>query len=133
MTAASGHGDRMTAQLVELAELLQGCAREVQALLMFALIERARSTGAEPSRKAVQLLRLLNKLAQQPRDAKALTPQVRITPAAVEPLTVREAAERMGCSTQWVRHELNAGRLAGRKSGGVWIVQDARLSDSQAA
>jgi excisionase family DNA binding protein len=37
-------------------------------------------------------------------------------------LSVRAAAQRLGCSPQWVRCLLGAGRLRGHRTGGVWVV-----------
>jgi excisionase family DNA binding protein len=42
-------------------------------------------------------------------------------------LSVSECAERMGCSSRWIRALIGGGRLPARKSGGVWVVDASDL------
>lgn len=109
-------------------------AGEVLRLLVFALHERARSTGALPTLTARQLVTALDRAAH--RERGPYSPVQAPNPAAAcdhpaEALSVRETADRMRCSPQHVRALLAAGRLSGRKTRGGWIVH-TRLADSQA-
>jgi hypothetical protein len=101
---------------------------EVLKLLVFAVHERSRTSGAIPTSRALRLLDALN-VGRQRHDAGGAPPD---TPPAAPGRSVREVADEMGCSPQWVRQLLAAGRLAGRKAGGGWIVYTGRpLADPQ--
>ncbi|HEX7658513.1 MAG TPA: helix-turn-helix domain-containing protein [Pseudonocardiaceae bacterium] len=103
-----------------------GLAAEVLARLSRDILTDARTTGRQPTTTARLLLDALHSGAQRHR----FGPQIVAEPP--EPATlddhtsdmvsVAEMAHRMGCTPRHVRALLAAGRLAGRKSGGTWIV-----------
>jgi excisionase family DNA binding protein len=103
------------------------------------MFNEARSLGVLASPAAQRLLYVLDDAARQHREQTEKGLQIVATldetekgshlvrtpggdQQAAGALTVREMADRMGCSTQYVRHLLATGKLAGRKSGRVWIV-----------
>lgn len=100
-------------------------ADEVCRALVFAMNAWARDLGVVASPSAQRLLADLYAAAEHHRRSTAASPvdeeDQALAPAA-DAWTVREVADRMGCSTRWVRHLLAAGRLPGRRSGGTWIV-----------
>lgn len=101
---------------------------EVLQVLVFAFTERARTAGAQPSPAAARLLQALYDGKQRHEHGGAPTD----TPPAAPGKSVREVADEMGCSPQWVRQLLADGRLAGRKAGGGWIVYTGRpVADPQ--
>jgi excisionase family DNA binding protein len=93
-------------------------AAVVMEILVLKLAGEVRATGGSLTPSARELLVALVEASQRPEvpaDLVVANPQV----AGV---SVAEAAARMGCSRQYVRRLLAAGRLAGRRSGGVWLV-----------
>ncbi|WIX99328.1 helix-turn-helix domain-containing protein [Amycolatopsis mongoliensis] len=124
--------------MTELAEVLVGpdgsvtvpadVAGEVLKLLVFAVHERSRTSGATPTSRALRLLDALN-VGRQRHDAGGAPPD---EPPAAPGRSVSEVAEEMGCSRQYVRRLLAAGRLPGRRTRGGWIVYTGLLvSDPQ--
>lgn len=107
-----------------------GLTPDVLRRLVRDIVTEARSTGGQPSAAARQLLDALYAAAEHQHARPADEP----APVEAASLTVREMADRMGCSTQHVRKLLAGGKLDGRKSGGVWIVHTSRsVADSQVA
>jgi hypothetical protein len=90
-------------------------APEVLRYLRRALVDEARANGSQPSPAARALLDALYAAAHPATADEAL-------PIPAGSASVAEVAERMGCSTRWVRHLLATGQLHGRKAGGVWLV-----------
>lgn len=140
-TAVCMARDRSRRPSSELAGLLQpdgsvivppAIAREVLRTLVFAITERVRSTGGQPSAATRRLLAALDVAAERHKQQpEAAEHQEQHSPAS-EVCTVREAADRMGCSPQWIRHLLTQGRLSGRRAPGGWIVYlDRPLADPQ--
>lgn len=108
-----------------------GLTPDVLRRLVRDIVTEARSTGGQPSAAARQLLDALYAAAEHRQYAGAADEPAPIEAAS---LTVREMADRMGCSVQHVRKLLADGKLDGRKSGGVWIVHTSRsVADSQVA
>lgn len=84
----------------------------------------ARGLGVVATRDAQQLLDGLYAAAERHRQQQTgAAADVDHAPnGAGAVLTVREMADRMGCTPRRVRQLLAAGQLAGRKSGGTWII-----------
>ncbi|MGO1054516.1 hypothetical protein [Crossiella sp. CA198] len=101
-------------------------AAEVLRRLVRDIVTEARGNGGQPSPTARRLLHALYEAAQLHRHASATRPGQRGTVPGEPGLSVRETADLMGCSPQWVRHLLATGRLTGRRSGGVWVVHPNR-------
>ncbi|MEO6090818.1 MAG: excisionase family DNA-binding protein [Umezawaea sp.] len=127
------------APAVELSGLLQAdgsvtvpaaIAGDTLRRLVRDMVTEARTTGGQPSPDSRRLLNALYEAAQQHQNEPARPVDLA---APAEGISVREAADRMGCSTAYVRQLLAVGRLPGHKSGGVWIVhKGGRVAESQA-
>ncbi len=50
-----------------------------------------------------------------------------LPPDKTRPVTLAEAAEMYGFSQDYLRQLVHKGRLAARKSGGVWLVSPADI------
>jgi excisionase family DNA binding protein len=98
---------------------------QLQRLAARALVVEARSNGLDPQ---PGIGRLLTEVERARRAAQLQAEQ----PTAPASISVAEAARQMGCTPGWVRQLLLAGRLPGRRSGGVWLV-DTPLTISPAA
>jgi excisionase family DNA binding protein len=110
-----------------------GLAAAVLRLLALELAGEVRATGGTLTPGAADLLRALHEASQRPQAAASLVTTGREPLADADGCSVAEAAAQMGCSRQWVRYLLAAGRLPGRRSGGVWVVHlDRPLATSQA-
>jgi hypothetical protein len=96
-----------------------GLAADVLRRLVRDMSNEAYMLGVVASPAAQRLLYELDAAARRYRDQAA---EPAADPAPIEAVTVRDMAERMGCSVQWIRQQLKTGRLTGRKSGRVWIV-----------
>lgn len=93
-------------------------ATAVLRVLALELAGEVRATGGRLTPVAADLLRALHEASQHPQAPTSLV----VAEPEVAGVSVAEAAARMGCSRQYVRRLLAAGRLAGRRSGGVWLV-----------
>lgn len=103
-------------------------AADLMRIVVLGLSARVKADGGHVSPQARTILFALHQAAQRHEEA------VTAPPAGPQPagsLSVAEAAEVMGCSTRWVRQLLKLGRLPGRRSGGVWLV-DSPLPISEA-
>jgi hypothetical protein len=110
----------VTEQLVTLPASLLA---QIERLAARAVIEQARRDGLDPAPGVGRLFAQIEQARRQTHPASTGTPTT---------IGVTEAARQMGCTPGWVRQLLAVGRLAGRRSGGVWLV-DLPLSISPAA
>jgi hypothetical protein len=107
-------------------------AADVLRRLVRDIVIEARTTGGQPSPGARQLLDALHRAAHGSA-AQRGQHEDHEHPPAMPGISVGEAAQLMGCTPQWVRAQLAAGKLAGRRSSGVWIVHTGqKLATSQA-
>jgi excisionase family DNA binding protein len=97
-------------------------AAEVLRRLVRDMVTEARTSAGQPSPAARALLYALHEAAQRHEQDVAICDTLGVEQVS-QGLTVREVAQRMGCSTSWVRQLLATGRLVGRRAGGVWIVE----------
>lgn len=105
---------------------------DVLRALIADMTARARTAGALPSPVAEQLLHALYAGKQRHEDGGAPPDTPPGAPPAALGRSVREVADEMGCSPQYVRRLLAAGHLAGRRTPGGWIVHTGRpVSDPQ--
>jgi excisionase family DNA binding protein len=87
-------------------------ARVLAVLVARVLVGEAREHGARPTTAAGELLRRLT--VPTPTRAAAAAPQW---------LSAAEAAERMGCSAQWVRRLAAGGRIKAERIGPTWSIR----------
>jgi excisionase family DNA binding protein len=87
-------------------------ARALANLVARVLIGEARDHGARATSQAMRLLQRL------------MHPEPGARPAALaETLSAVEAAQRMGCTTTYVRRLAAAGRIDAQKVGPVWAIR----------
>jgi excisionase family DNA binding protein len=87
-------------------------ARALATLLARAFVVEAREHAARPTGRALALLRRLAQPVASP-----------VGEPAAETISVAEAAERMGCSSAYVRRLASAGRIAAERVGPVWAIR----------
>lgn len=63
-----------------------------------------------------------------PGDEPARTSDPESTPEPTGTMTVTEAAGRLGCTPEYVRQLLRSGRLRGRRTHGLWLVERDSLT-----
>lgn len=111
-------------------------AREVLRALTRDLTARVRADGGEVSPGARRLLYALHAAAEAHDRAPVVdavadpmidTETVPPAPGTVE-ITATDAAGRLGCSAQYMRTLIRAGRVSGRRAGArLWLVDVASL------
>lgn len=107
--------------MVEVPDALAG---EVLRYLVLGLRDHVRRDGGIVSAAATRLLYGLAAAADRggsevgtPHDERAI-----LTHARVNGVGIAEAAGRLGCSAGYLRRLARTGRIAARRSGGVWLV-----------
>jgi excisionase family DNA binding protein len=99
-------------------------ARELLRPLVLGLAARCRADGTTLSPRTVRLLHALHNAAEHQASSVTGTP----TPAtATVELTAPEAAQLIGCSTEYVRRLARTGRLHGRRAGTAWLIDRTSL------
>lgn len=99
-------------------------ARELLRPLVLGLAARVRADGTPLSARAIAFLRALHNAAEQPASsAPGTSPDA---PATVE-ITAHQAAQLMGCSTEYVRRLARTGRVRARRAGPAWLIEATSL------
>ncbi|MFH9641232.1 helix-turn-helix domain-containing protein [Streptomyces globisporus] len=103
-------------------------AGEVLRALIRDLTARVRTDGGEVSPTVRRVLYALHEAAQNtaahaPSSAHG-TPD---TPPATVELTTHEAAQLLGCSTEYARRLARTGRVLARRAGPAWLINNASL------
>lgn len=130
----------MTTPSVDLAPLLRPdgsvvvpgeVAGELLAAAVRDLTARARRDGLLVSARALRVLQALQEAAVRHDEDQAAASATGSThePSATlgTALTVAETAALMQCSPRWVRYLAETGRITGRRSGRVWLLDAASV------
>lgn len=97
---------------------------DVLRTLILGTTVRVRANGGVLAVGAHELLFALQLAAEQPPSSAPGTPTA--GSATVE-LTARQAAQLMGCSTEYVRRLARTGQVRARRAGPAWLIDTASL------
>lgn len=103
-------------------------APEVLRALVRDLATRVRADGGEISPGARRILFALHEAAQRPPQPGSANGTPAVWPATVE-VTANEAADLLGCSTEYVRRLARTGRVLARRAGPAWLINRTALDD----
>lgn len=103
-------------------------AAEVLRTLVVGATAQARTDGGVIGPGARRLLHQLYEAAQQDAQQRATfaAESRRSDPDMVE-ITAQQAADRMGCSPQYVRYLARTGRVRARRAGPSWLIDPDSL------
>lgn len=103
-------------------------ANEVLRALVRDLTTRVRADGGEVSPAVRALLYELHDAAQRtPATAPGSAAGTLASPPATVELTAHEAAQLLGCSTEYARRLARSGRVHARRAGPAWLISRASL------
>jgi excisionase family DNA binding protein len=109
-------------------------AGELLAAAVRDLTARARRDGLLVSARAARVLQALHEAAERHDEDQAATAATSDSGSPPAPtstvgaaVTVTEAAAQLECSPRWVRYLAETGRIAGRRTGRVWLLDPASL------